>query len=304
MDLMAQTIQSRAKRLIKLQISLIVFATSCFWDVMRRIAGRLTTCQCVVFYYHSLPTEQRGRFAHQMDLLVRWAQPIPADIRTPLLPNKRYAAVTFDDGFENVVENALPELRKRNIPATFFITSGSLGQYPSWWSNSANSERNERILSAEQLRELPGDIVLVGSHTLTHPFLPSLSRQEARKELSESRTQLRELLNREITLFSFPHGGFDEQLIQLCRQAGYERVFTTLPRLALQDSQEFVTGRVSVDPTDWDLEFLIKLLGGYRWLPFAFTLKRKLLRSSIMIGLGKLTKHTREQPDQVIANRN
>lgn len=294
-------IQSKTKRFVKLQVSLLVFAVSCFVEVMRRIAGRLTTRRCVVLYYHSVRKEQRGRFARQMDLLVRWAQPIPADHTTPLPPNRRHAVVTFDDGFENVVENAWPELQKRNICATFFITAGSLGQNPGWWTGL---ERGQRILSAEQLRELPADTLLVGSHTLTHPFLPSLSRQEAWKELSESRAHLGQLLNREITLFSFPYGGFDEQLIEMCCKVGYKRVFTTLPKLALQDPQEFVIGRVSADPTDWDLEFLLKLLGGYRWLPFTFTLKRKLLRSFGMIGVGKPSGYTPEQPNRVAANRN
>jgi hypothetical protein len=39
---------------------------------------------------------------------------------------------------------------------------------------------------------------------------------------------------------------------------------------------EFVLGRISVEPTDWALEFRLKLLGAYRWLPQAIALKRKL----------------------------
>src|SRR5207245_1160814 len=78
-------------------------------------------------------------------------------------------------------------------------------------------------------------------------------------------------------LFSFPHGSFNAKLVEWCREAGYERVFTILPTLAFSDPREFVTGRVSVEPTDWPLEFRLKLLGAYRWLPFGFGLKRKIL---------------------------
>ena len=83
-------------------------------------------------------------------------------------------------------------------------------------------------------------------------------------------------MSREIRLFSFPYGAENDRLVDLCREAGYERVFTILPRLALLDPQEYVTGRVVVDPTDWPLEFRLKLLGAYRWLPRAFAWKRKL----------------------------
>ena len=93
-------------------------------------------------------------------------------------------------------------------------------------------------------------------------------------ELSESRLQLRKILGRDVTLFSFPHGAFDEELIESARAAGYQRVFTILPELALPD--EFAIGRVAVEPSDWRLEFLLKLFGAYRWLVPASTLKRKL----------------------------
>jgi hypothetical protein len=40
---------------------------------------------------------------------------------------------------------------------------------------------------------------------------------------------------------------------------------------------EFVTGRIDVQPTDWQIEFRLKVLGAYRWLPHAFAVKRALL---------------------------
>src|SRR5271157_2470642 len=132
-------------------------------------------------------------------------------------------------------------------------------------------------MSTDQLRKLPSDLVTVGSHTMTHPILLSLNEEDVRRELSGSRAQLEKILNKEIKLFSFPHGAFNAKLIEWCREAGYERVFTILPTLAFSDPQEFVSGRVSVEPTDWPLEFRLKLLGAYRWLPLAFALKRKIL---------------------------
>ena len=65
----------------------------------------------------------------------------------------------------------------------------------------------------------------------------------------------------------------------LCREAGYEGLFAILPELAFTDPQEFVTGRVGVNPSDWALEFRLKILGAYRWLPIVFSWKRKLFGS-------------------------
>jgi peptidoglycan/xylan/chitin deacetylase (PgdA/CDA1 family) len=142
--------------------------------------------------------------------------------------------------------------------------------------------RSENAMSVEQIRALPQDLVTIGSHTSSHPYLPKLGEDDARREISRSRAQIEEMLNRKVTLFSFPFGGFNEKLVQLCRDAGYQRVFTTLPRLALEHPDEFVAGRVRVDPTDWTWEFHLKLSGAYRWLPFAFVLKRRILSKGLM----------------------
>jgi hypothetical protein len=50
-----------------------------------------------------------------------------------------------------------------------------------------------------------------------------------------------------------------------------------LPVLAFLEPKEFVTGRVGVSPTDWPMEFRLKLAGAYRWLPYAFAWKRRIL---------------------------
>ena len=131
-------------------------------------------------------------------------------------------------------------------------------------------------MSIEQLRHLSSDLVTVGSHTLTHPNLCQVDTAQARGEICDSRTELQRILNIDVSLFSFPYGAFNSTLIQVCRDAGYERVFTTLPFLAFGGPKEFVSGRVTVEPTDWPIEFRLKILGAYRWLPLAFALKRKL----------------------------
>jgi peptidoglycan/xylan/chitin deacetylase (PgdA/CDA1 family) len=211
-----------------------------------------------------------------MNTLMRHAIPIAADHKQPLEPGRRYVVVTFDDGFVSAIENAVPELVQRRIPVAFFVVAGLLGTSPRWAEFGRAGIGEEIIATAERLRELPCDLITIGSHTMTHPLLTSLSEEKAKFELSASRAELKKLLNRDIKLFSFPYGAFNDRLIELCRAVGYERVFTVLPMPAFTDSQEFVTGRIAVNPTDWELEFRLKILGAYRWLPKAIAWKRKL----------------------------
>jgi len=266
------------KRTVKLLISAGFYFGTCARNLFLRIAGIKPRFGCVVLYYHSVPTETRGRFARQMDAVARLTKPIDANPHSPLDPGVRYSAITFDDAFENAIENALPELRKRNIPATIFVTTNVLGERARWWPEQA-SERTATIASEKQIKELPADLVSIGSHTLSHPMLPLLSEAEARRELSESRAKLEEMLRHPVTTLSFPFGAFNEDLVHMCRDAGYERVFTTLPVMAFGNG-EFVTGRVPAEPTDWPLEFRLKLVGAYRWLPYAFAIKKRLLSTA------------------------
>jgi peptidoglycan/xylan/chitin deacetylase (PgdA/CDA1 family) len=267
---MDERIKFGLKRLVKLLISLGVFCFSYMCDTLRRLMGKPVPARCVILYYHAIPSGQRELFARQMDTLVRWAKPIPADSRLVLRPAERYAAVTFDDAYESVLVVALPELRKRKIPATVFVITGALGRSMGWEGYP------EKVMTLDQLNQLPIDLITIGSHTVTHPNLSLVSEDEARTELCESRKKLEELLHRKIALFSFPYGAFETKMVEWCREAGYERIFTTLPHLAFSNPQEFVTGRVPVEPDDRLLEFNLKLFGAYRWLPWAFSLKRKL----------------------------
>jgi hypothetical protein len=66
------------------------------------------------------------------------------------------------------------------------------------------------------------------------------------------------------------------KVVKLAREAGYERIFSNLPTLAHLGKEEYVTGRVWMDPTDSRMELRLKVQGAYRWLPYAFALKRKL----------------------------
>jgi peptidoglycan/xylan/chitin deacetylase (PgdA/CDA1 family) len=230
---------------------------------------------CVVLYYHGIGPGQRDRFARQMDLLVRHAKPIRSDFAASLPSDQHFACVTFDDAMVSFAKTALPELEKRKIPSTVFVVSGKMGQPPDWANYSDEPLTTELTMNSNQLREI-SDRVLIGSHTSTHPMLTRVSESEARNELEESRKALEDVLNDKVTQFSFPYGDFNDELVRWCHEAGYGRVFTTLPLVFESGQADSVVGRISVEPTDWPLEFRLKVLGAYQWLLLAFTVKRAI----------------------------
>ncbi|MGH8013240.1 MAG: polysaccharide deacetylase family protein [Candidatus Binataceae bacterium] len=223
-----------------------------------------------VVYYHQVPLADRARFARQMDHLLRWTKPVRADINAPLAPGSRSVAVTFDDGWVSFVQNALPELERRKIPATVFMITDFMGA-------KIEADSDEQLMSAEQLKSVPDNLVTVGSHTLTHCRLTSVDEDEAKRQLVESRAKLENLLGRKVGLVAFPFTEYNTHLLELSREAGYSRAFTGMPCFAFSCPGEFETGRVRVDPTDSMLEFHLKLMCAYRWMPLAMAAKRRLM---------------------------
>jgi peptidoglycan/xylan/chitin deacetylase (PgdA/CDA1 family) len=265
------------KRIIFLAGSLFVEAGDLLRNSARRLLGLRPRGSCVVLTYHSVTSEERPLFARQMDTLLRYAKPVRADIEDLPPEGGRYAAVTFDDGMQNIVDNALPELEKRSIPTTLFTITDVLGKLPDWEYFGPKDTGQERVMSEEQLRKLPSDMVEIASHTMTHPVLPTIDRRKLAQEVEGSRAKLAKMLGREIKLLSFPYGAFNDDVVHACRKAGYERIFSALPYFAFSEPREFLTGRMGVYATDWPIEFRLKVLGAYRWLPFMFDLKRKVL---------------------------
>jgi peptidoglycan/xylan/chitin deacetylase (PgdA/CDA1 family) len=270
-----EALYQSTKKVIEVPISCSVFVLDC----AARLAGGVFGCnasgRCVVLYYHSIPARDRCRFAWQMDMVRRLTTPIAVTGRAQLNSGRHYCAITFDDAFENVLDNAWPELKRCKIPFTLFVSTKIMGQRAGWWSGE---ERNQKLISAAQLQRLGSELATVGSHTSSHARLTTLSEADARAELVDSKEFLERLLGRRVILFSFPYGDHNSEVVDWCRSVGYERVFTTLPFSASLNESEFVVGRVSVTPREWRLVFILKLMGAYRWLPYAYRAKRLLLR--------------------------
>jgi len=257
---------SFASRIVKLGISSLCWTADSVGAAAARFLRRRGSARATVLYYHAINADERGRFAAQMDALIRCAAPVSAADEGALEPGRRYAAVTFDDGFASVVEHALPELEARRIPMTFFIPTGCWGQRPSWVKNPCARAYRQRLLTPDELQMIATHpLVTFGAHSATHPDFLTLDEDRARRELQVPKAELERILGREVAVFSFPHGRCDTGLVDMARAAGYRRVFTISPSWAFRTPGEFVTGRIAVEPADWPAEFWLKVRGAYRW---------------------------------------
>lgn len=125
--------------------------------------------------------------------------------------------ITFDDGYVNVLEAALPELLRHGFTASMFIISGRLGGLNEW-----DEGPRWPLMTASQVGELAAAGMEIGSHSATHQRLAGVEPGQLEAEVSESRASLAALLGVPVRGFAYPYGSMDAAARHAVRAAGYE----------------------------------------------------------------------------------
>jgi len=265
-------------RLFELIVSALYFALqSCLAGISRAV-GRERGCGGVVLTYHSVSDAHKAKFASQMDQLLQAGQAVFADASGDPSTGRRRIAVTFDDGYANILRNAVPALRERNIPCVVFMTTKYMGEKPGWILDEDNPNRNEPLISAEQLQSLQGGLVKIGSHTHRHALLGACDRDTLIDELSLSKKALESLLSREVDLLSLPYGSMNLDTLRCSGAAGYRMLFVNVPYPDSVKEGMRVVGRTHVAMEDWAIEYRLKLRGAYDWISVTYIAKKNIKR--------------------------
>ena len=176
-------------------------------------------------------------------------------------------AITFDDGYRDNFEIALPLLEKYKCHATFFIVSdfingevvlnGQDGWEPMTW---AQVKKMDRSPYAE-----------IGVHSKTHRMLSSLSDDDLRSEILDSKICIEQHLDRQVDLFAFPNGQGDdmpEKALELLKTQGYQGGCSTFWRTTQKPEQSYVLNRLMIFQSDTVHHLKQKLDGKFDYLYF------------------------------------
>lgn len=212
----------------------------------RRRSAPLVLCYHAVSeeWEHPLSVAPR-RLARQLWVLLRWYRPLSADA---VLRGDRGFHITFDDAFRSVTE-ALPMLSRLGAPATVFACSdyGAGGMplaVPELAAEAAARPAELATMTWEELRELRGAGLEIGSHTKSHPHLPRLDDAELDRELTESRERIEDELHARCRFLAYPFGDHDERVREAARRAGYSAAFA-LPG-DVRDTDPFAIPRLGL----------------------------------------------------------
>ena len=219
----------------------------------------LTPPLVTVLNYHTVSSDgtivdiKPEEFARQIQYLAESFQLITLDqvvahINDESVITKPSVALTFDDGYADLMPNVAPILRKHNIPATVFLMSDRKKV------SRDELENNKKLLTTSQVKRLVRFGWSVGSHTATHPDLRSKSIDLV-KEITNSKHALEKAIGVSVQYLAYPKGVYTRRAILEAQRAGYKAAFTVSPKYLNTKTKCFEVPRVSVDRTHSMKEF-------------------------------------------------
>ncbi len=170
----------------------------------------------------------------------------------------RAVALTFDDGYQNFIDYALPVLEQHGFPAAVYAISGYLGKPAAWFAKDPGRPV-PLLMSAAQLRELRAQGIQIGSHTVNHVKLATVSEAQQRQELKDSKLALEDVLGEEIRHLCYPFGSFDLCTAQAACSLHYATAVTCLRGAAGPADHPLVLPRKAISFGDNLVGFFWKL---------------------------------------------
>jgi peptidoglycan/xylan/chitin deacetylase (PgdA/CDA1 family) len=225
----------------------------------------------------------REHFRRHLLLLEKWGfTPITFKDYLLFLKNqlhlpKKPVIITLDDGYEEVYNIAFPMLKEMGWNAVVFVIGDKRIKMDLW--NAGSIPEHPNLLNSSQIHEIHEAGFEIGSHSMSHRFLPAAPCLTAWYEISKSKEELEDLLGSRVFSFCYPYGAVNEQVKQLVKKAGYEvgcGVFTGHPRFG---TDIFDVRRITVPGRTSSLSFALKMLTPFEYYEYAGSMIKRRSKS-------------------------
>jgi peptidoglycan/xylan/chitin deacetylase (PgdA/CDA1 family) len=244
-------------------------ARSAVWAVRTR--GRTTASGIRILFYHRVTdaadelAATPRRFREQMELLARRGlRVVPVGEVAALLEQGEapsdVVGLSFDDGYADVAENALPVLERLGFSATVFVATAVVDGTArfSWYA------QQPPLLGWDEIGDLDrAGTLRFEAHTVTHPNLLALDDATARREIAAGKRDLEGRLGRAVEGFCYPAGLFGAREQALVAEAGFRWATSCEPGANTPDTDRYALLRRQIDLRDSLLDFRAKIGGGH-----------------------------------------
>ena len=175
---------------------------------------------------------------------------------------KKPLIITFDDGYEDVYLNALPLLRKFNLKATCFVVSNLIGQSNIWDENKKKFIK-KKLMNFNQLQRWLNSNMRIGSHTLNHKNLTTISKENAQKEIFQSKEDLEKEFKIKVEAFSYPYGAYNNLIASYVKENYTYGVTTKRSRFNIKNHNLNLIPRVHINNSSHMIKFYLKINSPY-----------------------------------------
>jgi peptidoglycan/xylan/chitin deacetylase (PgdA/CDA1 family) len=224
-----------------------------------------------ILFYHRVADDRDPlaiaprRFAAQMELLAasgyrvvdvaEAARLLAADAQPD-----RVVGLSFDDGYRDVADHALPVLERLGFRATVFIATGVTDGTArfTWYRQQPPLLDWSDIVALDRRSPFSFE-----AHTVSHPNLTALDEEAARREIAGSKAALEARLGRTVEGFCYPAGLYGERERALVAGAGFRAATTCEPGANVPGSDPLTLRRTAIDGTDRLIDLRAKLAGGH-----------------------------------------
>jgi peptidoglycan/xylan/chitin deacetylase (PgdA/CDA1 family) len=158
--------------------------------------------------------------------------------------------ITFDDGFADFYDHALPALQERALPSTLYVTTGFLEGRP---EHTVDRRPPDKMLSWTALHDLRAAGVEIGAHSHSHFYLDTLNRRTLHDEVTVCKDLLEAELGSPVPSFAYPNGYCGPRAVAMVRGAGYASACAVRNVLSPTDDNRFALARLTIrSSTDID----------------------------------------------------
>lgn len=155
---------------------------------------------------------------------------------------KPAVALTFDDGYRDVLTTIAPILYKEKIPAAAFVMSNTLH------TDRSELENSKILMTIEELKKLKQFGWTIGCHSATHANLTDRT-VDLTKEILDAKATLEKELKTHISYFAYPKGFYNKSVVSFVKQAGFKAAFTFEAGYISSNTDTLKIPRTPVDHT-------------------------------------------------------
>ena len=158
---------------------------------------------------------------------------------------KNQIIITFDDGYKDILINALPILKRHNFKATCFFVTNQIGKN-NQWDNKKEKFNIKKIMSNDEIKQWYDSGMSVQSHSHNHFDLTKLSNIDIVKELEIPKKYFKDKFNIETDVFCYPFGKVNQNVYDLTKKIYKNAVTTNRSRYNINKHNPFLIPRIDM----------------------------------------------------------